>query len=143
MNKTLFIIRKTKGLSPKKMAALIGMEEATYKELECAFAKVTPELATRLEDRFSVPGEYFMAFNKQANAQDYVDLLVREKQKLDNPKYDNIPAGTHIALATLTMEVLVMQQQLITTYDALIEAKMQQEALRELYESLKKSQAER
>lgn len=137
MNRALLTVRKVKGLTQQKMADLLGVELTAYKELECAFIQVTPEFSVQLEERFHVPGEYFMAYNQKAYSKDYIKLL--KKQKLDLQKYPGISVETNIAIATLALDAIMANQELATAYAALLDMQMQYEALRDMYNSVKKA----
>ncbi|MBO9684167.1 MAG: helix-turn-helix transcriptional regulator [Flavisolibacter sp.] len=138
MNRIAFTARTVKGLSEFEIASELGISEASYSELELELARMTPEMAEKLEDFYGVPSEYFMVdgFN---NIKVSIEALERSKKIIESSGISNIsiPAETHISLAKMGIDALIARQEQIIMMKQIMELERENAALRTLYENAK------
>lgn len=139
MNKIVFTARTAKGLSKKEVAEDLGISESSYDELELELTPMSSEMANKLEKLFHVPAEYFL-IGSSYNIQMGIDALEQQKEIVNNYEFpDNLPisAKTQVSMAKLGLNALICQQETILWVRQNRELKLENEALRKLYNSTK------
>ncbi len=138
MNRTVFIARTVKGLSEKQVANGLGIMKSAYKELELELTSVTPEIAEKLEAFYQLPADYFIVGGFD-NIKISIEALEQQKKILASSDFSNlsIPSQTHISLAKIGLDALIAKQEQILLLKQNRELERENDALRELYNSMK------
>lgn len=109
MNKTLYVARKSKGLTESEVAKALDIEENEYKELEYGIKRMTSEPAEKLGELFNIDPDYFMAY-EYGNLQDLKDVLEKHRDLLNAPEYKECEEGdgkVHLAIARMGLEASI------------------------------------
>ena len=77
MNRILKTARIVKGLSTTGLAALLGISNNEYIELECQVSRMTAELAQSLALYFSLPVYYFVG-KEPLDVKERIEILKRQ-----------------------------------------------------------------
>jgi transcriptional regulator with XRE-family HTH domain len=137
MNKILFTARMAKGLTEKEVAEELKIDESLYKEIELGISSITSELATMLEDFYTVPAYYFTTPYTD-NIQTGIKALEKQKEILSaTPDIQNIsvPADTHLSIAKMAFDALIAKHEQILLLMQVKELVVENESLKELYEA--------
>ena len=139
MNKILFTARTAKGLTEKEVAEELKIDESLYKEIELEISSITSEMATILENLYTVPAYYFTTPYAD-NIQTGIRALEKQKEILTaTPDIQNIsvPAHTHLSIAKMGFDALIAKQEQILLLIQIKELTAENAAIKELYEAAK------
>jgi transcriptional regulator with XRE-family HTH domain len=139
MNKILFTARMAKGLTEKEVAEELKIDESLYKEIESGISSVTSDMATMLEDLYTVP-DYYFTTPCADNIQTGMQALEKQKEILSAaPDIQNIsvPADTHLSIAKMAFDALIAKHEQILLLMQVKELVIENESLKELYEAVK------
>ena len=137
MNKILFTARMAKGLTEKEVAEELKIDESLYQEIESGISSITSEMATMFEDLYAVPAYYFTTPYAD-NIQTGIKALEKQKEILSaTPDILNIsvPADTHLSIAKMAFDALIAKHEQILLLMQVKELILENESLKELYES--------
>lgn len=139
MNKILFTARMAKGLSEKRVAENLKIDETTYKEFELGISTITYEMAKTLENIFNVPFHYFLTPCAD-NIQTAIFALEKAKEILtETPDIRDVsvPAHTHLSLVKMGLNALIDEEKQTLLLIQVKELMVENEFLKELYETVK------
>ena len=128
-----------KGLTQKKVAAELKIDENLYKEIELGISPATSEMAERLESLYIVPAYYFTTPYID-HIQTSIEALEKLKEILNKtPDIQNIsvPAHTHLSIAKMGLDALIAKQEQILLLMQVRELLHENKCLKELYEAAK------
>jgi transcriptional regulator with XRE-family HTH domain len=139
MNKILFTARMAKGLTEKEVAQKLKIDETLYREIESGISSITSDMATMLEDLYTVP-DYYFTTPYADNIQTGMQALEKQKEILSAaPDIQNIsvPADTHLSIAKMAFDALIAKHEQILLLMQVKELVVENESLKELYEAAK------
>ena len=128
-----------KGLTEKEVAEELKIDESLYKEIELGISQTTSEMATMLEDLYTVPAYYFTTPSAD-NIQTGIKALEKQKEILSaTPDIQNIsvPADTHLSIAKMAFDALIAKHEQILLLMQVKELVVENESLKELYETIR------
>jgi transcriptional regulator with XRE-family HTH domain len=139
MNRIIITARSAKGLTEKEVAQELKIDENLYKEIELGISPTTSEMAETFESLYNVPAYYFTTPYSD-NIQTSIEALEKLKEILTGtPDIQNIsvPAHTHLSIAKMGFDALIAKQEQILLFMQIKELRVENEALKELYEATK------
>ena len=131
----MFAARKAKGLTEKETADVIKISEKEYKELEYNLKTISLNMAKRFEALYDIPADYFMV-SCTADIQELVSVLGAHKSMLSTPGLAQVPAGTHIAVARMGIDLVIAEQNTRALLVEQLHLQRENKALRELYNNV-------
>jgi transcriptional regulator with XRE-family HTH domain len=138
MNRLLYVARKAKGLTEKQVAKVLQIEESEYKELEHSLTDVTAKQALLLAKFYNIEAEQFIYTDgrKERVLKYAMDEISRYKQ---DGLLENLPPGYYFNIVTLGNTAFTLQAELSHSIYRQYELEQDNQALRLLYEELKKN----